>query len=60
MVTISLLEGDPEILTNWAKSFLSDDNINNTLYSMYNSLFDGVNTYINNFIYSFCSITQLV
>lgn len=37
MVTVSLIEGDPEILTGWSESFLSNDNFVNKLTTLYNS-----------------------
>lgn len=37
LVTVSLLEGDPEFLTGWAESFLSNDIFINRLNTVYNS-----------------------
>jgi len=44
LVTVSLLEGDPEFLTGWAESFLSNDNFINKLNTMYSSTASEVNT----------------
>lgn len=44
LVTVSLLEGDPEFLTGWAESFLSNDNFINKLNTMYSSFNNEVNT----------------
>lgn len=35
LVTVFLLEGDPEILTDWAENFLSNDLLVNKLNTMY-------------------------
>lgn len=35
LVTVFLLEGDPEILTNWGKNFFSNDLLVNKLNMMY-------------------------
>lgn len=43
LVTVSLLEGDPEFLTGWAESFLSNDNFINRLNTMYSSFTNEVN-----------------
>lgn len=46
LVTVSLLEGDPEFLTGWAGNFLSNDNVINKLNTMYGSMASQVNTKI--------------
>lgn len=38
LVTVSLLEGNPEDLTGWAKTFVSNDNYINKLYTRYNEV----------------------
>lgn len=43
LVTVSLLEGDPEILTKWAESFLSNDYFTKKLNTMHGSFSDEVN-----------------
>jgi len=37
LVTVTLLEGDPEYLTGWAEKCLSSNNITNKLNSIYSS-----------------------
>ena len=44
LVTVSLLEVDPEFLSGWAERFLSNDNFANKLNKMYSSFFSEVNT----------------
>uniref|UniRef100_A0A2H8TDM0 Fatty acid synthase n=1 Tax=Melanaphis sacchari TaxID=742174 RepID=A0A2H8TDM0_9HEMI len=39
LVTVTLLEVDPEFLIGWAKQFLSNDNFSNKLNKMYSSFF---------------------
>jgi len=43
LVTLALLEADPEFLTEWAKRFLSNDGLANKLNKMYSSFFSEVN-----------------
>lgn len=44
LVTVSLLEGDPKSLIDWAESFLSNDNFINRLNKKYSSFSNEVNT----------------
>lgn len=41
-VTVSLIEGDPGILTDWSESFLSNDNFINQLTTLYYSFYKEV------------------
>lgn len=43
LVTVTLLEGDPEILTGWAESFFTNDNFTTKLTALYNSFQNEVN-----------------
>jgi len=59
LVTVSLLEGDPEILTIWSKSFLSNHNLTNKLKTMYCSCSNKVNIYkFNITIYHLSSFSK--
>lgn len=49
LVTVSLLEGDPEILTSWAKSFQYNNTFSSEFHTMFSSLSSEVN--ITYFIY---------
>lgn len=42
LVTVFLLEGDPEILTNWGKNFLSNDLFVEKLKTMYGLFYEKV------------------
>lgn len=44
LVTVTLLEVDPEFLIGWAERFLSNDNFANQLNKMYSSFFSEVIT----------------
>lgn len=44
LVTVTLLEADPEFLTGWAERFLLNDNFKNKLNKMYSSFSSEVNT----------------
>jgi len=44
LVTVALLEADPEFLSEWAERFLSNDNFANKLNKMYSSFSSEVNT----------------
>lgn len=37
LVTVSLLEGDPEILIGWAESYFANDTFTTKLTTLYNS-----------------------
>lgn len=43
MVTVALLEGDPDILTEWAGSFLADDRFENKANTTIGTFAKGVN-----------------
>jgi len=50
LTTVTLLEGDPEILTKCAEHYLSNGYITKKLNSVYGSLSSEVNIKINAFI----------
>lgn len=52
LVSISLLEGDPEYLAGLAGSFLSNDNFTNKLNTIYSSFSNEVNFVSYLFIYN--------
>jgi len=43
LVTVALLEGDPETLTEWAESYMSNDDFKNKLNMMFGSFSKTVN-----------------
>lgn len=47
LVTVALIEGDPEILTDWAEHFQSNDKIINKLKSINSSFSNEVTKIIN-------------
>lgn len=46
MVTVSLIDGDPEILIEWSKIFLSNENYINKLKNSYHLFYKEVFIYI--------------
>jgi len=53
LVTVALLEGDPETLTEWAERYMSNDDFKNKLNTMFGSFSKRVNIRQNEYMLSY-------